>query len=200
MKLSDQLPRGVTVGRRFYRMDFDYRRVLMMLETMARGDLISEARDYLALRCVMKRPPRRAASCAAALDAVRALLFPDAGKKHDEKRLTSFEQDADLIRAAFWQCYGVNLWRDKLHWLEFVALLSGLPDGSRYTEILGIRARPIPSANKYNQAEREWLIRAKAQCALEMSEEEQAQNYEKCVQNVFAGLLAMAQKEVKNNA
>lgn len=200
MKLQDQLPRGVKVGRRFYRMDFDYRRVLMMLETLARNDLISEARDYLALRCVMKKPPRRAAVCVSVLAAVRELLFPDADKKQDEKRLTSFEQDADLIRAAFWQCYGVNLWRDKLHWVEFVALLSGLPDGSRYTEILGIRARPIPSANKYNQAEREWLIKAKAQCALKMTDEEQAQNYERCVQNVFAGLLAMVQKEVKNNA
>lgn len=191
MKLQERLPRHVTVAGRKYRANLDFRNVLRMMDVMARGDLIPGAKQYIALRCVMRRPPR---DTAAAMNALRALLFPGAKKTADEKKLTDFVQDADLIRAAFLQAYGINLWRDKLHWMEFTALLSCLPQGSRYSDILGIRARPMPKATKYNAEERQWLMKAKAQCALHVPEEDRESNYLRCVQNVFAGLLAMAQK------
>ena len=99
MKLQDRLPDSVTVWGRKYRLNLDFRNVLRLMETMARDDLIPGARDYLALKCVMRRPPRDAARV---LEEVRKLLVP-AQKPADGKRLTSFEQDADLIRAAFRQ-------------------------------------------------------------------------------------------------
>ena len=189
MKLQDRLPDSVTVLGKRYRLDLDFRNILRMMEVMARDDLIPSARAYLALKCVMKRPPKNPGPV---LDAVRGLLFPE--RKHgDGKRLTSFEQDADLIRAAFRQAYGIDLYRDKLHWMEFSALLSVLPEGSRYSEVLGIRSRPMPAATKYNQAEREWLAKAKAACALEMSENDRERAYAEGVKSVFAGLLAWAE-------
>ena len=194
MKLQDRLPDSVTVLGKRYKLNLDFRNVLRMMETMERDDLIPTARTYLALKCVMKRPPRNPGPV---LDAVRELLFP-ARKHGDGKRLTSFEQDADLIRAAFRQAYGINLYRDKLHWLEFSALLSVLPEGSRYSEVLGIRARPMPAATKYNQAEREWLAKAKAACALEMSEDDRERAYAEGVKSVFAGLLAWAEGSEKH--
>ncbi len=194
MKLQDRLPDSVTVLGKRYKLNLDFRNVLRMMETMERDDLIPAARTYLALKCVMKRPPRNPGPV---LDAVRELLFPE--RKHgDGKRLTSFDQDADLIRAAFRQAYGINLYRDKLHWIEFSALLSVLPEGSRYSEVLGIRARPMPRATKYNQAEREWLAKAKAACALEMSEDDRERAYAEGVKSVFAGLLAWAEGSEKH--
>lgn len=186
MKLYEKLPCSVTVNGRKYRLDLDFRNVLRMLEIMARDDLMPGARAFLALKCVMRRPPKDAG---ALLEALRAMLFP-AQKRGNEKRLTSFEQDADLIRAAFRQAYGIDLYRDRLHWLEFSALLAALPDGSRYSEVLGIRARPMPAATKYNQQEREWLAKAKAACALEMSESERERAYSEGVKAVVSGLLA----------
>ena len=47
MKLQDTLPQGVTVDGRFYRLDFDFRNVLRMMEVMGRNDLMPEAREYL---------------------------------------------------------------------------------------------------------------------------------------------------------
>lgn len=189
MKLQDKLPDSITALGKTYRVDLDFRNVLRMMEILGRDDLLPGARDYLALKCVMRRPPRHVGPV---LGALRELLFPE--RKHgDGKRLTSFEQDADLIRAAFRQVYGIDLYRDKLHWLEFSALLSALPEGSRYSDILGIRARPMPAATKYNQAEREWLAKAKAACALEMSENERERAYAEGVKSVFAGLLAWAE-------
>ena len=101
-----------------------------------------------------------------------------------------------MIRAAFRQVYQIDLFRDKLHWLEFRELLQNLPDGNRYEEVLGIRARPLPAATKYNAKEREWLIKAKQSCALHMSEQEAAKKYDEDVSRIFAGLMSMMPKEV----
>ena len=189
MKLAERLPEHITVGRRHYRVDLDFRNVLRMMDVMEDETLLPSARNWRALRCVMRRPPRDTAK---AMEAVRRICFADTHKGGGQ-RLTSFDQDADLIRAAFRQVYGIDLWRERLHWVEFSALLAALPDGSRYADILGIRARPMPKATKYNAEEREWLAKAKASCALRMSDKEQARAYDEAVRNVFAVLSGLAQ-------
>ena len=180
----------MTIDGRFYRLDFDFRNVLRMLDVLANDNLIPQARDYIALKCLTKHPR----NVAKVLIAVKGLLF-DNQPAADGERLTSFEQDAGLIRSAFRQEYGIDLFRDKLHWLEFKELLQGLPDGSRYEEVIGIRARPMPAATKYNLKEREWLMKAKQQCALHLTESEAAKKYGNDVGRVFKGLASWA-KEV----
>jgi len=198
MKLQERLPDSVRVAGRRYRLDLDFRNVLRLMNELGRDDVLPTVREYRALRCVMRRPPRRTAPVMAA---VRELLFPARGSVPAGKRLTSFEQDADLIRAAFLQEYGIDLWRDRLHWIEFSALLSALPEGSRYSDVLGIRARPMPKATKYNAEERRWLAHAKEACRLRLSDAEARAAYDEGVRNVFAVLMGMAQaKESDNHA
>ena len=187
MKLQDRLPDGVTVDGRFYRLDFDFRNVLKMMETLARDDLMPDARDYLALKCLTRHPR----NVSKVLAAVRALLF-EKPPKADAKKVTDFVQDAGLIRAAFRQEYGIDLYREKLHWIEFRELLNAIPEGNRYSEVIGIRVRPIPSPTKWNGDERAWLIKAKADVALNMSEEEQREKYQRDVAGIAAALLAWA--------
>lgn len=196
MKLQDRLPESVRVGRRMYRLDLDFRNVLRMMETLARDELIPAAREWLALKCIMRHPPKRTAHVMAA---VRMLLFSGDEKQPSSKKLTDFVQDADLIRAAFLQTYGINLYRDRLHWFEFVGLLSCLPDGSRYSEILGIRARPMPKATKYNAEERQWLSRAKATYAVRMSEKERESRYQASMHRTAESLLTLAKRGDKTN-
>lgn len=181
----------MTVDGRFYPLDLDFRNVLRMMEILGNDDLMPDARNYLALKCFTKHPK----NVDKVLAAAKEILFD--ARPGTGERLTSFEQDAGLIRAAFRQVYGINLFTAKLHWLEFTELLHNLPDGNRYEEVLGIRARPLPSPTKYNQNEREWLMKAKAQCALHLTEAEAARKYDKDVGNVFAGLISMIPKEVK---
>ena len=189
--LHEKLPDSVTVNGRRYRLDLDFRNVLRMMDVMDRKDLLPGARAYVALKCVMKRPPKDAAPV---LAAVNALLFPARKKPEKREKLTDLKQDADLIRAAFLQSYGVNLWRDRLHWFEFSGLLACIPGGSRYADIIGIRARPMPEATKYNAKEREWLMKAKAEYAVEMTAEEQERSYQEGLHNMAMSLLAIAQK------
>jgi hypothetical protein len=189
MKLQDRLPDGVTVDRRFYRLDFDFRNVLRMMDELTREDVMPEAREYNALRCLTKRPR----NVSKVLAAVHALLF-DKPPKRDGPRVTDFVQDAGMIRAAFRQAYGIDLYRDRLHWLEFRELLNAIPEGSRYSEVVGIRARPMPPATKWNAEERTWLLKAKADVALHVSEEEQAKKYSEDVEKIFTGLMGIIQR------
>ena len=187
MKLQDRLPDSVTVDGKRYKLELDFRNVLDLMETLNRDDLIPEARAYKALKCVLRRVPRDYINI---LAEVRKLLFGHSGAS-DGKKLTDFQQDADLIRAAFRQEYGIDLYREKVHWIEFTCLLANLPEGNRYSEILGIRARPMPKATKYNAEERQWLAKAKATYALKVSEEEARSNYEKGVHDLFLALKGM---------
>lgn len=192
IKLQEGLPDSVTADGRRYKCDFDFRNVLRMLDIMQREDILPDARDYLCAKCVC-RPPRRAGNV---YQALCDLLFPRApeGPEKAGKKLTDYVQDAPLIRAAFRQVYHIDLFRDKLHWLEFIELLQYLPDGCRYEETIGIRARPMPAPTKYNAKEREWLMKAKQSVALHMTDKEQERRYDADVSKVFSGLFGMIQK------
>lgn len=193
MKLQDRLPEGVTVDGKFYKMDFDFRNVFRMIEILDRDGMLPEAKAYKALCCLCKRPK----NAEKVLGAVKALLFK-APRKKGGQRVTDFIQDAGLIRAAFRQAYGINLYRDRLHWIEFTELMNALPEGSRYAEVVGIRARPMPEPTQWNKKEREWLMQAKADVALELSEDEIAEEYKRGVANLAALLKSMA-KGSENN-
>lgn len=186
MKLQEILPEGVTVDGKFYRCDFDFRNVLKMIDTLDRDDLMPEAKAYKALKFVQKRPK----NCVKVIQAIKDLLFQKGGKSGP--KLTDFEQDASLIRAAFRQAYGIDLYRDRLHWLEFVDLFGAIPEGTRLYDVISIRSRPLPAPNQWNQKEREWLIRAKADVALKVKEPERAERYRNDVKNVADMLLMMA--------
>lgn len=183
MRLQDRLPDGVTVDGKFYKLDFDFRNVLNMMHELTREDVMPEAMVYRALKCLTKHPK----NVDKVLAAVNDLLF-DNEPKRDAQKLTDFEQDAGLIRAAFRQAFNIDLYRDRLHWLEFVELLNAIPEGSRYSEVIGIRAKPIPAATKWNAEERQWLMKAKADVALHLSDDEQSKQYDKDVEKIFTGL------------
>lgn len=183
MKLYEKYPSHVTVNGKRVRLNLEYRRVLRMVDILDRQDLLPDAREWLAMKCICRRP--RKGMVMPVLD----MLFPKATIR---ERITDFGQDADLIRAAFRQVYGINLDKDKIGWFEFIALLSGLPDGTRYGEILTIRAKPMPEPTKYNQKEREYLAKAKTEYALKMTEKEQADKYQRDVQALGDFLMMFA--------
>ena len=189
MKLQDTLPDGVTVDGRFYKLDFDFRNVLRMIDILDDDDLMPDAQEYNAIRCLTKHPR----NVHKVLEAVKALLFDHSPKK-DSQKVTDFVQDAGMIRAAFRQAYGIDLYTEKLHWIAFTELLNAIPEGNRYAEVVGIRARPIPAPTKWNQEERQWLLKAKAEYAIHLSDKEQQRRYQDDVAKIFSGLMGMLSK------
>jgi hypothetical protein len=189
MKLQDTLPDGVTVDGRFYKLDFDFRNVLRMIDILDDDDLMPDAQEYNAVRCLTKHPR----NVHKVLEAVKALLFDHSPKK-DSQKVTDFVQDAGMIRAAFRQAYGIDLYTEKLHWIAFTELLNAIPEGNRYAEVVGIRARPIPAPTKWNAEERQWLLKAKAEYAIHLSDKEQQRRYQDDVAKIFSGLMGMLSK------
>ena len=86
MRLQDRLPDGVTVDGKFYRMDFDFRNVLKMIEVLDREDLMPEARAHKALLCLQKRPK----NAVKVLEAVKGLLFSAPRKRTARRSRTLF--------------------------------------------------------------------------------------------------------------
>ena len=194
IRLTDRLPESITVRKKRYKLKTDFRNVLLMMETLERDDIIPEARTYQALLHVVKRPPKDDKLCEEVMAEFRRVFLPDTKGNASGKKLTSFTQDADLIRGAFRQNYGIDLFRDGLHWIEFSCLLSCLPEGSRYSEIIGIRARPMPKPTRYNAEERRALAKAKADCAIQLTDKEREQSYQASLSRTAASLLDLAKR------
>lgn len=64
-----------------------------------------------------------------------------ASNSGQEKAPYDIRYDGDYIYASFLQAYGIDLFdvQGKLHWKKFNALLSGLPEGTKFMEVIKIR-------------------------------------------------------------
>lgn len=68
----------------------------------------------------------------------------DHNRKTDNTRVTDYDIDQWRIYSAFRQHYGINLNMDKLHFWEFMGLLTTLPECA-YTRVIDIRSKKITS-------------------------------------------------------
>ena len=86
-----------------------------------------------------------------------------------QKKIMDYTKDAELIYASFFAVYKIDLFEmhGKLHWKKFQALLTYLPDNSKFKEVVGYRTMKIPSANKVTKEYRNHVIRMKQLYALE---------------------------------
>lgn len=59
-----------------------------------------------------------------------------------QKRLYNLKYDGDYVFASFMQAYRIDLIEEigRLHWKKFNALLVGLPEGTKFVEVLKIRS------------------------------------------------------------
>lgn len=184
MKLYEKYPDSIVYNGKTVRLNLGYKNVLRMIDTLSRDNLTIEARNYLALKCICRRPK------IGMLPEVKKMLFPQQGGSGE--RITDYEQDADLIISAFRQVYNIDLVKENINWFLFGALLSSLPASTRYSEVLSIRAKPIPNPTKYNAEERNALISAKAAYALKLPEAEREKKLSDQIGNIANYLLSMA--------
>ncbi|MGN1020343.1 MAG: Gp15 family bacteriophage protein [Aristaeellaceae bacterium] len=194
MKLQDKPLRYVRVGRRVYRLNLTFGRVLRAMEAAQDPALNDHDRQRVMLRLMVRHPrpmgPRRQA---ALLQAILAQLEPEEASRPGPP-LLSLTQDAPLIRGAFRQAYGIDLTQDHLHWTVFCELFSALPTGTRLADVIAIRARPMPPPTKTNARERQQLMAAKAEVALRLSDEEKARALRQGKLALAQGMLALAKR------
>lgn len=92
----------------------------------------------------------------------------DHNSKGDKTRVTDYDIDQWRIYSAFRQHYGINLNTDKLHFWEFMGLLTTLPECA-YTRVIDIRAKKITS--KMGKDERKAYTELKKVYALDQPNE-----------------------------
>lgn len=193
MRLYEQPCSTVTVGRRKYRLRLTYTRVLFALDAVRDPLLTDEDRVRLMLHLlVCGRIPtnekRRMALLDAVLDQMNREHRPAGGPP-----VMSLTQDAPLIYAGFRQAYGIDLHAVDLPWATFCVLLSGLPESTRFCEVVSLRSRPVPPPDKHNARYREELLRAKAAVALARTEEERDEAYQAALNQLARNLMAWAE-------
>lgn len=75
------------------------------------------------------------------------------GTKKAPPKAFDFEQDANLIYAAFYATYGISLTTvDFLHWWEFMALLEGLPETTLIQRVIYWRTVDLAGLPKHEKS------------------------------------------------
>lgn len=91
-------------------------------------------------------------------------------KGKPEKKAFSFEQDANVIYAAFYATYSISLTTvEFLHWWEFMALLEGLPHDTLMQRIIYWRTADLTGMPK---AEKKHVLKMRKLFALKEGEKE----------------------------
>lgn len=87
-----------------------------------------------------------------------------------------------MIRTAFFRI-GVDLLKEKIHFFQFLELLSDLPSDTALMRTVEIRQKPIPKPTKDNAEQIAALQRAKAKVAIKMSEDERRKRFIESLKN-----------------
>ena len=171
MLIYKPLSSTLNVGGRRLSLSLSFDRVLQVCDAWADEDLTDEEKETITLDLLIRKGRERrwlAQQDAETRGAAITSLFKDyidtePHRANKGPKAFDLKQDGEFVYAAFRQTYGIDLFAElgRMDWREFSALLAGLPNGTRLSEIIEIRTKPIPKADKYNQKERKALIEAK---------------------------------------
>lgn len=164
MTFLEELPTSVEVAGGTYFIYTDFRDWIRF-DRLLRDDTISDQeRAALMLDWFIDELPPPVPEIFQAL--FRFFLCGKEPEKpgRNQKLVFDFEQDMPMVYSGFVQSYQVNLVQvEYLHWWEFRALLDGLPEDTRMSQIMGYRAvdiskLPKSEQNRYRELQRLYAI------------------------------------------
>ena len=147
------LPDCITVGGTFYPLHVDFH-YWIRFSLLARDERDATEYDFMYLDGE-RIPEDRAAGFAELMK----FAFPrnrlprpvDMGRGEDVI-YHDWETDGDLVYAAFYQQYGIDLTESRMHWHKFLALFNGLRE-TKMTDVMGFRGwtRPKVKLSDYDR-------------------------------------------------
>lgn len=144
--LTDILPDYVVADGVAYPINTDFRVWLEFDRIINSRKIKAENKTELILKLCFKKEdsvilPRSTLSAISALYEFYLREKPHKSGKNSAKRVFSFDEDADVIYAAFLTQYQIDLLSvPYLHWHMFLALLNGLEDNRRLMKIISLRS------------------------------------------------------------
>lgn len=172
MDLEKQLlPACVTVGGVAYKVKTDFRYGLMFTRFVRERQAASEYAAFFDGET--PQLGKEALDALASFYAASPTLPRSMGD--DGEPLVDWKQDAELIFAAFWEAYGIDLFAMRLHWHKFLALFRSLHD-TKLNDVIGYRAWKAGDKTKHEAVMR----RLKAAWRLEVEDvQEEDEGYQK---------------------
>ena len=164
--LTDELPRSVFIQDGTIEIDIktDTLTALQCLSMLDNDDIPDAVRISCVIETILAEgeeilPDMYLDAFSAILDYLKG--FPVEGGTKSREPVFSYSQDHAYVVAGFRQAYGMSL-EDihRTHWWEFQALLSGLPEGTRLSQIMRIRSMDIDP--KASPAEKLRIQKAKS--------------------------------------
>jgi hypothetical protein len=142
--LIDELPEKVEIEGEEVEINTDYRNVLLYFRMLKDEELEERDKVDIAIRLFFKSVPK---------DIEKAIKYINEeyivswgrkkirkfGQRGLERAVFDFEQDGGLIFASFWQEYGIDLRKEKMHWRAFKALFDGLSEGTALRRVIQFR-------------------------------------------------------------
>lgn len=174
--LTEIAPRSVEIEGQIYEIDADFRNFIRFEQLMFDPDIRDEHRGVLALNLFYPEIPQ---DFSRAFEQIIRLYSAGQTEKKSsgggkQKRIYSFEHDADYIFAAFLADYQIDLQEiDFLHWWKFRALFAGLKPDNLICKIMEYRAADL---SKLKGEEKKFYQKMQREYALPIPKAEQ----EKC--------------------
>jgi hypothetical protein len=160
--LTDKLPLKVLIDGEERELNTDFRNVLLYFRALRDKELNEREKLSLALTLFFKTAPRNAK---AAIDYINdeyllcGKQIKHIGSKNIETKFREtkfrafcFDKDSGLIFAAFYQQYGINLERERMHWYVFKGLFDGLTESTYFKQIVNFRQTDIKDIPKDKRA------------------------------------------------
>lgn len=151
------LPNTINVGGVLFSINTDFR-VWMKFEISTKG---IHKGDRLDVRYLFKNDyPYNFDICELFSFSRPKNILPRPIKSSDVIPL-DYEIDSDLIYSAFMGQYGIDLVEvEELHWHKFLALLNGLNDSQKLSEVIGYRCYEKPNGKEdiYEKLKYAWEI------------------------------------------
>lgn len=166
MRFYEKLHNEIEYGGEVYKITPTYDKIIKIFYVFNHDDSLLPG-DYLGL-CLDMLIDGEHPEDAGLLSAIMNEISEQTDKQAHEPVLFDFQQDSDLIYAAFMQAYGIDLHDEigRLRWEKFLALFKGLPDETEFRQVVKLRATPVPKLDKNNGAYVRNLVRAKQAVAL----------------------------------
>ena len=137
--MFEKPPEVVKILGQEYKINTDFRTWLNILEYFSKKISTKDKLCFLLINSYCDRlPPNMEAAVSAVIDFMN--MGNSEKKSEKSENIIDFKLDEKLIYAAFYQQYGINLYRDDLHWWEFMALLSTLNEDTAFMKVIGYRS------------------------------------------------------------
>jgi hypothetical protein len=137
-----------------YNLNLAYDVVLRFFDLLADEEISEQSKTSIAMSLLFGKGNEPAISTHQKLEVIKAVIqnhimiekpsviFASLDQQHEpEKEYYSLVEDADIIFASFFYDYKIDLFeqRGKLHWKKFKALLNGLSEKTKLSQVISIR-------------------------------------------------------------